>query len=102
MSLRWRYDYLRGTEQCVVLIGVTSMFLQVYLRGQCMYLEHSCFISDLADLQLSKGSKLVAYVDDLLLCKPVESKGAEHTSASNSTWLASCWNVCRATNILVS
>ena len=24
MSLRWRYDYLRGTEQCVVLIGVTS------------------------------------------------------------------------------
>ena len=26
MSLRWRYDYLRGTEQCVVLIGVTSMY----------------------------------------------------------------------------
>ena len=28
------YDYLRGTEQCVALNGVTSMFLQVYLSGQ--------------------------------------------------------------------
>jgi len=31
------------------------------------------YINDLADLQLSEGSKLVAYVDNLLLYKPVES-----------------------------
>ena len=31
------------------------------------------YINDLADLQLSEGSKLVAYADDLLLYKPVES-----------------------------
>ena len=31
------------------------------------------YINDLADLQLSEGSKLVAYADDLLLYKPVDS-----------------------------
>ena len=32
------------------------------------------YINDLAGLQLSESSKLVAYADDLLLYKPVELK----------------------------
>jgi len=35
------------------------------------------YINDLANLQLSECSKLVAYADDLLLYKPVESNNAD-------------------------
>ena len=75
--LRWICDYLTGREQCVVLNGVTSRpqpvpsgVPQGSVLGPFLF---TLYINDLADLQLSEGSKLVAYADDLLLYKPVES-----------------------------
>ena len=42
-------------------------------------------INDLADMQLSEGSKLVAYADDLLLYKPVESYADYNTMQEDVT-----------------
>ena len=75
--LRRICDYLTGREQCVVLNDVTSRpqpvpsgVPQGSVLGPFLF---TLYINDLADLQLSEGSELVAYVDDLLLYKPVES-----------------------------
>ena len=75
--MRWICDYLSGREQCVVLNGVTSRpqpvpsgVPQGSVLGPFLF---TLYINDLGDLQLSEGSKLVAYADDLLLYKPVES-----------------------------
>ena len=75
--LRWMCDYLSGREQCVVLNGVTSRLQPVpsgVPQGSVLGpFRFTLYINDLADLQLSEGSKLVAYADDLLLYKPVDS-----------------------------
>ena len=75
--LRWICDYLTGREQCV-LDGVTSTPQPVLsgvpqgsVLGPFLF---TLYINDLAGLQLSESSKLVAYADDLLLYKPVELK----------------------------
>ena len=73
--LRWICDYLTGREQYVlnsVTSGpqpVPSGVPQGSVLGPFLF---TLYINDLADLQLSEGSKLVAYADDLLLYKPVE------------------------------
>ena len=75
--LRWICDYLSGREQCVVLNGVTSRLQPVpsgVPQGSVLGpFRFTLYINDLADLQLSEGSKLVGYADDLLLYKPVDS-----------------------------
>ena len=75
--LRCICDYLTGREQCVVLNGITSRpqpipsgVPQGSVLGPFLF---TLYINDLADLQLSEGSKLVICADDLLLYKPVES-----------------------------
>ena len=77
LLFRWIRDYLTGREHCVVLNGVTSRPQPVHSgvpqRSVLRQFLFTLYINDLADLQLSEGSKLVAYADDLLLHKPVES-----------------------------
>ena len=76
LNLRWICDYLTGRGQCVLNVVtsrpqlVPSGVPQGSVLGPFLF---TLYINDLADLQLSEGSKLVAYADDLLLYKPVES-----------------------------
>ena len=44
-----------------------------YPRSVLGPLLFTLYVNELADLQLTEGSKVVAYADDLLLYKPIES-----------------------------
>ena len=75
--LRWICDYLSGREQRVLLNGTTSRpqhalsgVPQGSVLGSILF---TLYINELADLQLTEGSKVVAYADDLLLYKSIES-----------------------------
>ena len=76
LNLRWICDYLTGRGQCVLNVVtsrpqlVPSGVPQGSVLGPFLF---TLYINDLADLQLSEGSKLVAYADDLLLYKSVKS-----------------------------
>ena len=58
----------------MVQLQSTSQLYLVFPRGQ--FLAHSySYINDLTDLDISEGSKIVLYADDILLYRPVSSNG---------------------------
>ena len=71
-QLRWICDYLIEREQCVVLNGLPpdcNMSTSAWstpgsVLGPFLF---TLYINELADLQLTEGSKVVGYADDLLL-----------------------------------
>ena len=73
----WVRNYLSDRSQCVVINGVCSEYLPVIsgvpqgsVLGPLLFL---IYINDLTDLDISTGSKIVLYADDILLYRPVSS-----------------------------
>ena len=70
----WFSNYLKQRLQRVVLRGCTSLWLPV-ISGvpQGSILGPIFFLLDIFNIQLSKGSTLLVYADDILLFKPLSS-----------------------------
>ena len=73
----WLSNYLKQHLQRVVLHGCTSPWLPVVsgvpqgsILGPILFL---LYINDIFNVQLSKGSTLLVYADDILLFKPLGS-----------------------------
>ena len=73
--LQWIADYLSGREQYVVVNGVSSTAVPVVsgvpqgsVLGPLLFLV---YINCVSTLQLSTGTKLTIYADDILLYKPI-------------------------------
>ena len=73
----WVREYLSGRSQCVVCNGAASEYLLVIsgvpqgsVLGPLLFL---IYINDLTDLDISEGSEVVLYADDILLYRPVLS-----------------------------
>ena len=75
--LTWLHNYLYGREQSVIVNGETSDPVKVIsgvpqgsVLGPLLFL---IYIDDITSLQLSKGTKVSLYADDMLLYKPISS-----------------------------
>ena len=75
--LQWITDYLSGREQYVVVNGVFSTTAPVVsgvpqgsVLGLLLFLV---YINCVSTLQLSTGTKLTIYADDILLYKPIHN-----------------------------
>ena len=73
----WVKYYLTDRTQCVVVNGVSSKYLPVLsgvpqgsVLGPLLFL---IYINDLTTIDISEGSKIVLYADDILLYRPVSS-----------------------------
>ena len=75
--IRWISNYLSNRYQQVILNGVSSPLLPVTSGvPQCSILCPLLFliyINDLCNTQSSPGTKILLYVDDILLYKPISS-----------------------------
>jgi len=72
--ISWVKNYLSDRTQCVIVNGVASDYLPgVSGVPQRSVLGPLLFLNNLMDLNLSKGSSLVLYADDILLYLPVAS-----------------------------
>ena len=75
--LTWLHNYLYGREQNVIVNGETSDPVKVIsgvpqgsVLGPLLFL---IYIDDITSLQLSEGTKVSLYADDMLLYKPISS-----------------------------
>ena len=75
--LTWLHNYLYGREQNVIVNGETSDPVKVIsgvphgsVLGPPLFL---IYIDDITFLQLSEGTKVSLYADDMLLYKPISS-----------------------------
>ena len=75
--LTWLHSYLYDREQSVIIDGETSQPVQVIsgvpqgsVLGPLLFL---IYIDDITSLQLSEGTKLSLYADDMLLYKTISS-----------------------------
>ena len=79
--ISWIRDYLTGRTQKVLVNGSTSTAMPVLsevpqgsILGPLLFL---IYISDISNIHLSVGSKLVLYADDMLLFKPISNSHAK-------------------------
>ena len=75
--LTWLHNYLYGREQNVIVNGETSDPVKVIsgvpqgsVLGPLLFL---IYIDDITSLQLSEGTNVSLYADDMLLYKPISS-----------------------------
>lgn len=75
--VKWIANYLTGRMQSVVIGGASSSPLPVRsgvpqgsVLGPLLFLV---YVSDINDIDLSEGSKLVLYADDILLYRAIQS-----------------------------
>ena len=90
----WVRNYLSDRSQCVVINGVCSEYLPVIsgvpqgsVLGPLLFL---IYINDLTDLDISMGSKIVLYADDILLYRPVSS-GSDFVSLQRNINMIQTW-----------
>ena len=97
--IQWVSSYLTNRQQSVVLNGVTSDSANVLsgvpqgsVLGPLLFV---IYVNDLASMQLSEGSEIILYADDLLLFRPISTtadynilqkdiSALEHWTANNS------------------
>ena len=71
----WVHNYLAGRKQSVVVNGASSEHLPVLsgvpqgsILGPLLFL---IYIDDLTNTELSEGTEIVLYADDILLYRPI-------------------------------
>jgi len=74
----WVHNYLAGRKQSVVVNGASSEHLPVLsgvpqgsILGPLLFL---IYIDDLTNIELSEGTEIVLYADDILLYRPISSE----------------------------
>ena len=92
--LKWFRSYLSNLSQSVVLNGHSSPLPVIYgvpqgsILGPLLF---TVYINSLADLDLSPGSSIILYADDILLYRTVSSDNdsalLQHDADTISSWI---------------
>ena len=105
LILRWIHSYLRSREQYVVVNGAASQSIPVIsgvpqgsVLGSLLFLV---YIDSISLLQLSEGSKLSLYADDMLLYKTISSD-ADYISLQQDIDLIHGWSTANLMTFNVS
>ena len=92
--IQWVSSYLSNRQQSVVLNGATSDPANVLsgvpqgsVLGPLLFI---IYVNDLASIQLSQGSEIILYADDLLLFRPI-STITDYTALQNDIFALEQW-----------
>ena len=106
LILRWIHSYLRSREQYVVVNGAASQSIPVIsgvpqgsVLGPLLFLV---YIDSISLLQLSEGSKLSLYADDMLLYKTISSDADHYISLQQGIDLIHGWSTANLMTFNVS